>query len=451
VEISTGKVKIGEDELIIAIVRDITERKEIEKSLAENAVRQESLLKASKTLASSLELEKAQQKAVDIATDLLSLEKGMMYEVEDEALILRSASHEIPEDFPEENRRLSLEDHPHIRKALDKKEIIFLKDLENENFTEAEKKLAVSGESKSILLIPVIGKKQNNAVLVLGSSDQERTFSLEEIDVYKTLAKQIALALENARHYHLVKKQADELEEKVVRRTAKLDEANKELETFTYSVSHDLRAPLRAINSFTRYMETDFADKLDSEAKRHIQAIKDNTFKMDQLMRDLLKLSRLSRTEPEMIDLDMTSIARSMYYEMATELEKEEFELELGELPHAKGDISMIRQLWSNIIGNSLKFSSLSDIKKIEIGAKEEEDKIIYFVRDHGEGFDPIYKEKLFGIFQRFHKGDDFPGTGVGLTLVKRVLDRHNGSIWAEGEPDKGAIFYFALPKISEN
>lgn len=227
----------------------------------------------------------------------------------------------------------------------------------------------------------------------------------------------------------------------------KLEASNDELDAFSYSVSHDLRAPLRAIDGFSRFLTEDYSDKLDDEGKRFLSVIRQNTSKMDVLISDILSLSRISRAELRYSDVDMWATARSMFLEITTDVEKEAFEINIEKIPPAKCDFGLIKQVWQNLIGNALKYSSKSEIKKIEIGAEEDDNKITYFVKDFGAGFDTKYSSKLFGVFQRLHRDEDFEGTGVGLAIVQRIIHRHGGSIWAESELNRGATFYFTLKK----
>lgn len=226
----------------------------------------------------------------------------------------------------------------------------------------------------------------------------------------------------------------------------KLEVANQELEAFTYSVSHDLRAPLRAISGFSSFLEEDYAEKLDDEGKRFIQTIRENATKMDRLISDLLNLSRVSRASIKMSDVDMEKLAIAVYKELATPDEQNNFELAVRPVPPVVCDSNLMKQVWQNLIGNALKYSAKSEIKKIEIGAKQNHNEITFFIKDNGAGFNSNYKHKLFGVFQRLHHENEFEGTGVGLAIVKRIVARHGGKVWAEGEENKGAAFYFTLP-----
>ena len=230
----------------------------------------------------------------------------------------------------------------------------------------------------------------------------------------------------------------------------KLEISNKELEAFTYSVSHDLRAPLRAINGFAKFLIEDYHKKLDNEGKRYINTIVDNAIKMDKLITDLLNLSRVTRGSLKYSGVDMKATILSMYSEVATENEKNTFELNIEKLPDISCDSGLIKQVWQNLLSNALKYSTKAKIKKIEITAKEGESEITYFIKDYGAGFNSEYKNKLFGVFQRLHREDEFTGTGVGLAIVQRIISRHGGKVGAEGEINKGATFYFSLPKTEQ-
>lgn len=241
-----------------------------------------------------------------------------------------------------------------------------------------------------------------------------------------------------------------ELEKRVMDRTARLEAANKELEAFSYSVSHDLRAPLRAIDGFTKILLEDYGKTLDDEGKQVCGIIRDNTKRMSQLIDELLAFSRLGRSEVKYTSIDMTTLVRSVFQELTPPDDRAHIELRLDPLLDAVGDHAMIRQVWMNLLSNAVKFSSKRERSVIQVGCIEENCEIVYFVRDNGIGFDMQYKEKLFGVFERLHSGREFDGVGVGLAIVQRVILRHGGRVWAEGEVDKGATFFFSLPLKSD-
>ncbi|HSJ86304.1 MAG TPA: PAS domain S-box protein [Anaerolineales bacterium] len=243
----------------------------------------------------------------------------------------------------------------------------------------------------------------------------------------------------------------ERLEQRVIERTAQLHAANKELEAFSYSVSHDLRAPLRAINGYTRILVEDYTDVLDEEGKRICNIITTEAQRMGDLIDDLLSFSRLSRKEIMPARLDMKALVSSVYGELTPPSDRDRIDFRIGKLPSAEGDPSLLHQVWVNLISNAIKFSSKKERAVIEVGTKKSDGENIYFVRDNGAGFNIQYVDKLFGVFQRLHSEDEFEGTGVGLAIVQRIVQRHGGRVWAEGDVDKGATFYFSLPRRGEN
>jgi PAS domain S-box-containing protein len=239
------------------------------------------------------------------------------------------------------------------------------------------------------------------------------------------------------------------LEERVKERTAQLEEANKELQAFAYSVSHDLRAPLRAIDGFSKFVMEDYGHELDSEGQRLLGLIRSNTQKMDKLITDILSLSRVSRSEHKKSIIDMTKMAMSMLHEAASPEIREKLEITIDPLPIAVADPTFIKQVWINLISNAIKFSSLKMKPEIKISGYKENKYNVYCISDNGVGFNPEYAHKLFGVFQRLHKANEFEGTGVGLAIVQRIIHRHGGKVWAESKEGRGATFYFSLP-VSE-
>ena len=238
-----------------------------------------------------------------------------------------------------------------------------------------------------------------------------------------------------------------ELEQRVESRTAQLAAANKDLEGFSYSVSHDLRAPIRAIGGFSSLLAEDHAAELSDEAKRKLAIISGEAVRMGQLIDDLLALSRLGRKAIEPTELDMVAIVRSVYERLNHADPGHAVDFRLGSMPRAHGDRNLFEQVWMNLLSNAIKFSARKEQPVIEVGGITAENEYVYFVRDNGAGFDERYQAKLFGVFQRLHRLDEFPGTGVGLALVHRIVTRHGGRIWADGKPDQGATFHFSLPR----
>jgi light-regulated signal transduction histidine kinase (bacteriophytochrome) len=211
-------------------------------------------------------------------------------------------------------------------------------------------------------------------------------------------------------------------------------------------VSHDLRAPLRAINGYAKFLLEDYAGKLDEEGKRFIDTICQNAEKMDVLISDMLNLSRVSRTEMKQSEVEMQGLVRAVYAELASQDQKEDFQLIIHPLPKVSCDHNLMKQVWHNLLGNALKYSSKSEKKEIVVEGRTEDGKAVFSIRDSGCGFDPKYTHKVFGVFQRLHRAEEYEGTGVGLAIVERIIRRHQGEVWAEGKPGLGAAFYFSLP-----
>jgi signal transduction histidine kinase len=228
---------------------------------------------------------------------------------------------------------------------------------------------------------------------------------------------------------------------------SQLETVNKELEAFSYSVSHDLRAPLRALNGYARILMEDHHASLDEEGRRLLGIIMKNSKKMGKLINDLLSFSRFGRQEMAHSEIDMFAMANRVFKEAASESLKNRIEFSIQEIPTATGDHDMIQQIWVNLISNAIKFSGTKTKAIIEIGHISGETQNIYYIRDNGVGFDADYSGKLFGVFQRLHSEQEFEGTGVGLAIVKRIIFRMGGRVWAEGKVNEGAVFYFSLPK----
>lgn len=237
-----------------------------------------------------------------------------------------------------------------------------------------------------------------------------------------------------------------ELEQRVKERTAKLEAANKELEEFAYSIAHTMRAPLRALDGFSRIIQEEYTDKLDVEGNRLLNVIRSNSHEINQLITDILTLSRVRQADMKLSRIDMTTLVNAIYNELVSPEIKEKFVFSVSQLPDAFGDSTLIRQVWVNLISNAIKYTLPKEDRRIEIGGLVEDGMNIYSITDTGVGFNPDYTQKLFGIFQRLHKVEEFEGTGVGLAIVQRVILRHGGKVWAEGKLNKGATFRFSMP-----
>ena len=294
--------------------------------------------------------------------------------------------------------------------------------------------------------LPIIYQGEVIGLFQVANKKQDYTDS--DIKLLENIAGLVAPILSE----RLKKKSAEEeiiklnreLEERVIQRTRQLESVNKELEAFTYSVSHDLRAPLRTINSFTNILLEEFGAKLDDEGRRICGIISSGATSMGGLIDDLLDLSRIGRSSLHYTFLNMKEIVDSVIDEVAGENKRIKFKTE--NIPPVFGDINLIRQVWQNLISNAVKYSSKKEAPEIIIDSTQDTDYITYSISDNGAGFERQYLHKLFGVFQRLHSQDEFEGNGVGLAIVRRIIKMHNGKVWADGEVNRGAVFYFRLP-----
>jgi light-regulated signal transduction histidine kinase (bacteriophytochrome) len=230
-------------------------------------------------------------------------------------------------------------------------------------------------------------------------------------------------------------------------RTQQLEDTNKEMESFSYSVSHDLRAPLRAIEGYSRMILSKQGDKFDENTRHQFDVIRQNVKMMGQLIDDLLALSRLGRQELSMSALNMEELHRDVWEELRAINPDKPIDMKIGHVPLGMGDRSLIKQVIINLLSNAIKFTRIREVPFIELGGYVTETENVYYIRDNGVGFDMQYHDKLFGVFQRLHQTEAFEGTGIGLATVQRIIHRHGGRVWAEGLVGEGASFYFVVPR----
>ena len=271
--------------------------------------------------------------------------------------------------------------------------------------------------------------------------------STEDEDEIGILSKEFNMLMVQIDNMEKSLKEANaELEKRVEQRTAELESANKELESFSYTVSHDLKAPLRAINGFTEILVKKYGAALDDKGKEVAGVIVANARKMGQLIEDLLEFSRLGRREITMNQVNMDEVVDQVLIEARNAYPGRDIEVKREKLPPAMGDQNLLVQVWTNLISNAFKYTGHKEHAVISIGCTIKNNEEIYYVKDNGAGFDMKYADKLFRVFQRLHGANEFEGTGVGLAIINRIITRHGGRVWAEGKVEEGAAFYFSLP-----
>jgi len=281
----------------------------------------------------------------------------------------------------------------------------------------------------------------------LGKARDELAKLNEQLEA-KVSERTESLATENAQRTRAeaeVRKLNEDLEQRVRQRTSELEAANKELETFCYSVSHDLRAPLRGIGACSTDLVKEYGPQLPSDGQLLLEYIVSNTRRMTQLIDDLLRLSQLGRQRLSKQPVSISSLVGTVIAELRPENDGRQVQMQIGTLPDCVADASLLKQVFVNLLSNAYKFTRNKPSALIEIGCREDKGERIYFVRDNGAGLDMRYANKLFGVFQRLHRAEDYEGTGVGLAIVHRIVHRHGGRIWAEAAVDRGATFYFTL------
>ncbi len=291
---------------------------------------------------------------------------------------------------------------------------------------------------KSLVMVPI---RTIDPIGAIGNYWKDKHYaSQEEVALLQSLADVIVVTMENIKLYN-------ELEQRVAERTKQLEEANNEMEAFSYSISHDLRAPLRSIQLYTDMLATDYGDQLDEGGKRLLGKLLSKTQNMEKLIKELLEFFRMGKKELIYQKISMIRMVEDLANTIKEEEKSRDIEFIIHSLPNAPADSLLIKQVWVNLISNAVKYTRYKEKTIIEIGAEEKANSIVYFIKDNGAGFDMRYADKLFKIFQRLHSQEKFEGVGIGLSFVERIIKKHRGKVWAEALEDQGATFFFELDK----
>jgi light-regulated signal transduction histidine kinase (bacteriophytochrome) len=330
--------------------------------------------------------------------------------------------------------------------------ISVVNDIDNSDLKHCYISFLKQFDVKANIVVPILQADQLWGLLIVHQCDRPRQWLPFEIEFLLQLANQLSIAIFQSelvinlrQNEQSLQDLNEQLENRVSQRTADLEAANKDLESFSYSVSHDLRAPLRAINGFSKILQDDYADRLDAEGDRYLKIVRDNANRMGELIDDLLNLSRMNRKEITRQPIIVNDLIKKILHDSESAIGDRQIEFIIADLPNCEADMSLLTQVWINLISNAIKYTKKTENAQIEIGCNINDSKNTYFISDNGAGFDMQYAEKLFGVFQRMHLERDFEGTGIGLAIVQRIVQRHGGLIWAEASVNQGATFFFTI------
>ncbi len=404
---------------------------------------------------SHIDLKETFHKASELAAEALKTNRVSIWFYNPEHTAIYCEDIYVSQDKKhDEGMQLKVSDFPSYFKALETSQVLAVSDArtapETNEFTDS---YLIPLDIHSMLDVPIHTEGKVIGVVCHEQTGEQREWTLEEQDYATSIAGTVALAIETEERKRAEKElqeYRDHLEDLVDKRTAELGELNRELESFSYSVSHDLRAPLRAIDGFSRILHEDYEKEVDEQGKDYIQRIRNNTHRMGRLIDDLLNLSRLGRANLDFEKIDLGEIANSVISDLHSMHEDNNVRCHVSNTGPVVCDSGLIRIVLENLLGNAWKYTSNTKNPYIEFGVASDTDEAVYYVKDNGVGFDMDHASKLFGAFQRLH-GNDYEGTGIGLATVKRIIGRHGGRIWAEANVNHGATFYFTLGQMAES
>ncbi|MEI6750745.1 MAG: ATP-binding protein [Bacteroidales bacterium] len=431
---------------LMGTVQDITEQKKAMENLNRTADRLKILHALDATILASVDsTDKIAEKSLEHLWKLLQSKKASISifdQVNKQLQVFESDAE--GKQIVHETKNMTEEIISYLKKPIQCK-IEKIEDILKVNSTSATADIANVKGIQSFLRVPLLSAKELFGIVNIGW-ENPRTITQEEIDITTEIASQITIALEKASLLKEIRLHASDLEERVTERTAQYEAANKELETFSYSVSHDLRAPLRHINGFISLFLEHNSTQLTEEDLGYLAVVSKSAEDMGALIDALLAFSRLNRLELKKTNNNTLEIIDQGLKLFTEDIRARGIEMKIGPLPETYADLHLIRQVWINLISNAIKYTGKKEKAIIEIGSFVENDKTNFFIKDNGAGFDMKYSKKLFALFQRLHKQKDFGGIGIGLANINRIIMRHGGQCWAEGEKEKGATFYFSLP-----
>jgi PAS domain S-box-containing protein len=447
-----GEVEHGRDGTplrVVGSIQDITENKLFEEALNDKLRRLQLLRELGFLFASSLEQPEIIRKVSTFIPQYLGVTRAIIRFVDPvEPALVTFAGDPTGKDLPRQPIGFSISG-----RCVQENRPVLVNDCRKTDLIPQE--WIEHFQLRSVLAVPIRTSAGVIGVLRIDDSERYGRFTDADVEFASLVADQLAVALENARLYTAAR-QAElqterlnaELEQRVHDRTAQLEAVNKELESFSYSVSHDLRAPLRHISGFVELLRERIQDTVDDESLRYLATVSQSAVRLGNLIDELLAFSRIGRTDLRTGRVDLTRLVAEIRRDMDSDTKGRMIEWTVGEIPAVQGDATLLRLVMSNLLSNAVKFSRDRRPARITVGSLSRQplDPVTVFVRDNGAGFDQSYAGKLFGVFQRLHTSEEFEGTGIGLANVRRIIQRHGGSTWAEGELDVGATFYFTLP-----
>lgn len=422
--------------LVLSMAMDVTDRKQAEETMRRYADRLTATNRLERIIASSIDITRVYDNFVKELLALIPLDRTSIVLLDDERdhwYIAHQWTQHEPKFASEVRRSVKgsvIEWIVNHRTSL-------LENKIGEHGDWPETELLRREGIQSRLLLPLVIEDQVIGVFTAGSS-QANAISAEDRSILEAIAYQLAVAIQNARLYAEVQRYATDLEQRVADRTA-------QLEAFSYSVSHDLRAPLRAMDGFSRILLEDYAPDLPDEVQRYLGLVRSSAQQMGNLIDHLLAFSRLGRQPLKKQRVMPGELVEDVLTELSHEQADREVEITVEDLPPCQADPTLLRQVFVNLLQNALKFTKQRDVARIEVGFDDQYGEQAYFVKDNGVGFDMQYADKLFGVFQRLHRVEDYEGTGVGLATVQRIVHRHGGRVWADAAVDQGATFYFTI------